>query len=148
MDKIEILQKSPLFEKLLPAELETLAELTQPREYESGEVIIREGDAGDALYILVQGEVEVLRRDPRGADHSLAVLTVPDFFGEMSLIDKEHRSATVRTRTRVTALTLTAENLHSFAKVYREGFTWIAVNIAKVLSHRLRETNRRLSDQG
>lgn len=148
MNKVSILQQSPLFHKLLPAELETLAEVTQQRRFETGEVIIEEGAAGDALYILVEGLVEVLRRDSRGEEKSLAQLKSPEFFGEMALIDKNTRSATVRVLETATMLVLPSENLHAFAKVYRDGFTWIAVNIARVLSLRLRETNRRLAENG
>ena len=64
----------------------------------------------------------------------------------MSLIDKEYRSASVRGKTATTILQLSNENLHIFAKNYRNGFTWVVVNIARVLSIRLRETNRRLAE--
>ena len=148
MNKVSILQQSALFNKLLPAELETLAEVTQERRFEDGENVVVEGDTGDALYIIVNGLVEVLRSDSRGEEKSLAKLSSPDFFGEMALIDKNTRSATVRVIQTSTMLVLPAQNLHSFAKIYRDGFTWIAVNIARVLSLRLRETNRRLAENG
>lgn len=148
MNKVSILQQSPLFNKLLPAELETLAEVTQERRFEEGENVIEEGTTGDALFIIVDGLVEVLRSDSRGEEKSLAKLKSPDFFGEMALIDKNTRSATVRVLETSTMLVLPAQNLHAFAKVYRDGFTWIAVNIARVLSLRLRETNRRLAENG
>ena len=148
MNKVSILQQSPLFNKLLPAELETLAEVTQERRFEEGENIILEGESGDALFIIVEGLVEVLRSDSRGEEKSLATLKSPDFFGEMALIDKNNRSATVRAIETSTLLVLPAKNLHAFAKVYRDGFTWIAVNIARILSLRLRETNRRLAENG
>lgn len=147
MNKVEVLQKSRLFDNLLPEELEMLGELTLQHDYKSGEVVFEEGDVGDALFIIVEGEVEVLRRDPRGEQKQLAVLKPHEFFGEMSLIDKEYRSATIRARSDAKLASLSNENLHSFAKVYRDGFTWVAVNIARVLSQRLRETNRRLSEK-
>lgn len=147
MNKVEILQKSRLFDKLLPDELETLGELTQQREYNAGETIFEEGDVGDALYVIVDGEVDVLRANARGEHKQVATLKAPDFFGEMSLIDKEYRSATIRAKNSASLLSLSNENLHSFAKVYRDGFTWVAVNIARVLSERLRETNRRLAEK-
>ena len=65
----------------------------------------------------------------------------------MSLIDKEYRSATVRANEGAKLLQLTNENLHVFARNYRNGFTWVVVNIARVLSTRLREVNRRLSEK-
>jgi CRP-like cAMP-binding protein len=144
MEKVEVLQRSPLFEMLSQTELELLADLSRPRRYGPGEVIFEQGDLGDSLYVIVNGEVEVLHKDPQGNMQVLASLRAPDFFGEMSLIDKEYRSATVRARGEATMLHLTAENLASFRKNYKDGFAFVVINIARVLSSRLRETNARL----
>jgi len=63
----------------------------------------------------------------------------------MSLIDREVRSATVRARTACVALQLDAENFAAFRRRSRDGFTLFLVNVARVLSSRLREANRRLA---
>jgi CRP-like cAMP-binding protein len=147
MDKVEVLQKSKLFENLLPDELDMLAELCQIKEYKGGEIVFHEGEVGNTLYVIVKGEVEVLRKDRSGNLKQLTALRDPDFFGEMSLIDKELRSATIRAAAETTLLVLTNENLHSFAKVFKNGFTMVALNIARVLSIRLRETNAKLSSK-
>ncbi len=144
MEKLEVLQKSPLFEMLSQPELELLAELSRPRRYSAGEIIFEEGDLGDSLFVLMNGEVDVLHKDSRGDLNVLATLQPPEFFGEMSLIDKEFRSATVRAKSDATMLHLTADNLASFRKNYRDGFAFLVINIARVLSNRLRETNARL----
>ena len=145
MNKVEELSKSKLFEGLLPEEIEMLADLTQQKKYAAGEVVFEQGDVGDSLYLLVDGAVEVLQKRPDGTEQLITVLEAPEFFGEMSLIDKEYRSATVRAKTETTMLVLTSENLHSFARVYKNGFTLVVINIARVLSTRLRETNRKLA---
>ena len=75
----------------------------------------------------------------------IATIKPPNFLGEMSLIDKEFRSAGVRSRSATTLLQLSNDNLHTFAKHYRNGFTWVVVNIARILSTRLREMNQRLA---
>ncbi|HEX9051743.1 MAG TPA: cyclic nucleotide-binding domain-containing protein [Anaeromyxobacter sp.] len=142
-EKLEVLRRSPLFEMLSEAELRVLAELSRARTFAAGEVVFGEGDAGDALFVLAKGEVEVLANGA-GAD-PLALLSAPDAFGEMSLIDREVRSATVRARTACTALQLGAENFTAFRKRSRDGFTLFLVNVARVLSSRLREANRRLA---
>src|SRR5579872_693816 len=98
MEKLDVLQKSPLFEMLSQAELELLAELSRPRRYSGGEVVFEEGDLGDSLFVLMNGEVDVLHKDVKGDAQVLATLQPPEFFGEMSLIDKEFRSATVRAK--------------------------------------------------
>lgn len=145
MEKLEVLQKSVLFENLLPEEFEYLADISQLKEYKVGDIIFYEAEPGNSLYVIIEGEVEILRKDAEGKLKPIALLKSGDFFGEMSLIDKEMRSATARAKTDVKALVLTAENLHSFAKIYRNGFTMVVINIARVLSKRLRETNNKLA---
>jgi CRP-like cAMP-binding protein len=145
--KREILAGSPLFDNLLPNELVMVAELFSVREYAAGDLVFNEGDVGDSMYVIAKGSVEILRKNAKGELGVIATLETPQFFGEMSLIDKEYRSATVRAKTDATLLQLTNENLHIFAKNYRNGFTWVVVNIARVLSSRLRETNRRLAEK-
>ena len=144
--KREILCESPLFDNLLTTELTMLADLFSIRSFSDGEIVFSEGDVGDSMYVIAEGTVEILRKSPDGDFQSIAELHGPQFFGEMSLIDKEYRSASVRARGNARLLQLSNENLHIFAKNYRNGFTWVVVNIARVLSARLRETNRRLAE--
>ena len=145
MDKNELLRRSPLFDMLSPNEVEFAAEMSRPRKYDAGEVIFEEGDLGDSLFVIASGEIEVLRRTDAGELKPITSLGPSEFFGEMSLIDKEYRSATVRAKTDATLLQLTAENLAVFRKHYRDGFTFVVMNIARVLSSRIREANEKLS---
>ena len=144
-EKLEVLRRSPLFEMLSEAELQVLAELSRARTFAAGDVVFREGDAGDALFVLAKGEVEVVANGVGADPLPLALLSAPEAFGEMSLIDREVRSATVRARTACVALQLGAENFTAFRKRSRDGFTLFLVNVARVLSSRLREANRRLA---
>ena len=146
-EKRAILAESPLFDNLLTTELTMLADLFTFRTYSAGELIFDEGNVGDSMYVIAEGSVEVLRKNPQGELLPIAVLQAPQFFGEMSLIDKEYRSATVRVNDGAQLLQLSNENLHIFARNYRNGFTWVVVNIARVLSTRLREVNRRLAEK-
>ncbi|MGQ0507465.1 MAG: cyclic nucleotide-binding domain-containing protein [Myxococcaceae bacterium] len=140
-----MLSSSPLFEMLSNQELEYVAELSRPRRYGAGQVVFEEGEVGDSLYVIVSGEVEVLRKDPSGQQKVIATLAPPEFFGEMSLIDKEYRSATIRAKSDAELLHLTAENLTTFRKQHRDGFTFVVINIARILSSRLREANASLA---
>lgn len=146
IDKIEVLRRSPLFEQLSAAELDVLAEYSRPVSYAPGQVIFEEGEAGASLFVLAEGEVDVLRREA-GADKVLSTLAAPASFGEMALVDREVRSATIRARTACTALQLGAENFTAFRKRSRDGFTFVVLNIARVLSSRLRETNQKLASR-
>ena len=145
MEKLAVISSSPLFEMLSSTELAYLAELAEQHRYEAGEPVFEEGALGDSLYVIVRGEVEVVRRDSGGASRPLTVLTAPDFCGEMSLIDKESRSATVRARTEAVLLRLTTQHLATFRQTHRDGFTFVVINIARILSARVREANARLT---
>lgn len=145
MDKLSVLSGSPLFEMLSSAELEYVADLSRPRRFDAGQMIFEEGELGDSVFIIGTGEVDVLRRDATGAQKTIATLGAAQFFGEMSLIDKEYRSASIQARSECEVLHLTAENLTSFRKQHRDGFTFVIINIARMLSARLREANTRLA---
>lgn len=147
MGKLETLKASPLFANLNEDEMEMIAELCKEKNFKKNEIIFSEGDVGDALYIVNSGKVDVLRGDPQSTPKVIASINEGDFFGEMSLIDKEFRSATVAVQSDASILTLTNDDLHAFAKVYKNGFTLIVINIARVLSKRLRETSNRLASR-
>jgi CRP-like cAMP-binding protein len=145
MNKAAELQKSRLFEGLLPEEIEMLSELVQLKHYQPGSVIIQQGEVGDSLLLLVTGTVDVIRIREDNTEHTIASIESPGFFGEMSLIDKERRSATIKAQSETSVLCLTNKNLHSFSRVYQNAFTLVVINIARVLSNRLRMTNERLA---
>jgi len=147
MDKLSVLSGSPLFDMLSNQELEYVADLSRPRRVTAGETIFEEGELGDSVYVIAQGEVEVVRKDTQGKPQLIATLGAQQFFGEMSLIDKEYRSATVRAKSDCELLHLTAENLTTFRKQHRDGFTFVIINIARMLSARLREANVRLAEK-
>jgi putative ABC transport system ATP-binding protein len=86
----EFLKEVEAFKALSPGELTDIAEKVVRRHYDAGEVVIREGDEGDELFLISEGAVEVLRDD-----HEVARLGPADFFGELSLISGEPRNATV-----------------------------------------------------
>jgi putative ABC transport system ATP-binding protein len=86
----EFLKDVEAFKSLTPGELADIAEKVTRRHYDAGEVVIHEGDEGEELFLISEGEVEVLRDD-----HEVARLGPSDFFGELSLISGEPRNATV-----------------------------------------------------
>jgi len=145
MEKVDVLKTSPLFEMLSQPELEVLGELSKLRRYAPGDIVFEEGDLGDSLYVIVSGQFDVVKRVEPSGERLLATLKDRDFFGEMSLVDKEYRSATVRARSDAQLLQLSAENLIAFRRTYKDGFAFLLINIARVLSGRLRETNQLLA---
>jgi CRP-like cAMP-binding protein len=75
------------------------------REYNGGDIIVNQGDVGDCMFVIQEGEVEVVRVED-GNIIRLAVLARGDFFGEMSIFEKETRSATVRAMSKVRVITV------------------------------------------
>jgi small-conductance mechanosensitive channel/CRP-like cAMP-binding protein len=92
---VELLRRVELFRHLGEGERRTLLERSERRTCRSGEVIVREGEAGASLFVVASGVARVLRSVPGRADVELARLSVYDYFGEMSLLTGEPRSATV-----------------------------------------------------
>lgn len=144
MDRVALLSGSPLFEMLSNQELEDVCALLVPRTLQAGEVIFAEGALGDGLYLVAGGEVDVFQSGIQGP---IATLSVGECFGEMALVDKEYRSATVAARSQVELLHLSPEGLAEFRKAQKDGFAFLVMNIARMLSVRLREANARLSQR-
>jgi CRP-like cAMP-binding protein len=106
-----LLARAPLFADLEHAELLGLGALARRRAYRKGEYIFHQGDAGDALYVLMDGRVKVVFTSEDGDEMILATLQPPDVFGELALIDGGPRSASIQTLEPTTALTLTRATL-------------------------------------
>lgn len=99
------LAHGPLFSQILPLERVTLATLLEPLQYPRNATIVRQGEAGSALYVIEAGQVVVERNG-----QMLSFLEEGDFFGEMALIAQQPHSASVRTLTPTDLLVLSAES--------------------------------------
>ncbi|HTK45843.1 MAG TPA: Crp/Fnr family transcriptional regulator [Patescibacteria group bacterium] len=88
------LARSALFQGLDPTELEQIAQAMSRRRYRPHEVIFHEGDPGDALHLVVEGQVKIARESNEGGEAIVAILTAGDTFGELVLLDGAPRSAT------------------------------------------------------
>ena len=133
----ESYQEMPLFWGLDDAEVEEVLSISRPVRFSAGEIIIREGDRGDAFFLLDEGEVDVSRRSDSG-DELIARLVAKTFVGEMEMVSEEPRAATVVARTDVLA---GAVSQADFKKLLLGGGTAaskVVLNIAKVLCQRLR----------
>ncbi|GAB0058098.1 hypothetical protein SIID45300_02441 [Candidatus Magnetaquicoccaceae bacterium FCR-1] len=81
------------------------------KEFAAGEVILREGEVGDSLYVILEGRVEVVVDDGGKEPHHLAILEKDAFFGEMSLFSDDPRVATIRALTPVRVMTVDKRGL-------------------------------------
>ncbi len=93
-----VLRKLSFFEGMSLGDLERFISITNLYEFESGKVIFKKGEIGDALYVVYEGKTRVIRRPfPIWFAKTIAVLRPGDLFGEMALIDQPYRTATVVT---------------------------------------------------
>src|SRR3712207_5139347 len=93
---LDELRRIPLFADLSEEDLEQLHEMAETVSIPAGQLVLREGDPGDALFVVLDGELEVTKRQG-GQDVLLAVYKPGQFFGEMALLEQAPRSASVRT---------------------------------------------------
>jgi len=103
------------------------------KTYGDGEPIARQGEIGECMYVIQQGQVEVVREQD-GAEVQLATLGEGDFFGEMALFDRERRSATVRALGEARVLTV---DKRTFLRRIHEDPS-LAFRIVKGMSQRIR----------
>jgi CRP-like cAMP-binding protein len=98
-ENVALLRNVPFLDPLSAEELDTLARRLRTEFYAEGEAIIRQGQPGSSFYIITDGEVEVrVREREDGPERLVTTLQTDNFFGEMSLMTGEHRSATVRAK--------------------------------------------------
>lgn len=138
----DILRAIPLFAGLSAADLKLIADLTVKHTYKRGTVIFFENDPGDALHVVTAGMVKIYRLADDGREKTLTYVGEGEFFGEMALLDDGPRSAVAEA----------LEATHTLA-LYRADFVrllhsqpQISLEIIKVLSQRLRQTNEQLMD--
>jgi CRP-like cAMP-binding protein len=135
-----------LFGALSDDVLDHLAGTLKTMRVTAGESIFREGDSAREMYVVIDGEVEVLKKSRRGRDMRVAILGPADCFGEMSLIDMQHRSASVRALAPTRLLRMSGEDMDHLYRHDLKAYTLIVLNIARDLSRRLRVTDGILAD--
>jgi len=138
--RIDTLHQIPLFRHLEYKELVEVLDATSVREFDPGEMIIGEDDVGEEFFVVLQGEVEVSR-----GGRSLTTLTDRAHFGEMALVDRNPRSATVRALRPTRALSLSRKSFFHLVKSEPVLSTKLLWSFVQVLSHRLRTANEAVS---
>ncbi len=109
------------------------------RTYSAGHVLFREGDAGEAMFVIQSGEIEISRRI-KDVDTVLAVLPAGEFFGEMAIVNNRPRSATATVRTEACLLVIDGRTFEAMLR----GRSEIAVRMIKTLARRLEQANQQI----
>jgi len=139
--KLKLLQDRGLSAK----ELRLLAAFSVEELYNRDELIFREGDVGDKLYIILDGKVRITKHIPGVGEEALAILDKGDFFGEMALIDNEPRSADAKAHVNgTTVLTISREVLNEILSVDIESAYQFLSIMCRILTQRLREINLKI----
>lgn len=128
-----------LFGGLSRETLKILAESLPTSRIEAGEIVVAEGDTSTQMFVVIAGELEVVKKGESGADVRVAVFGPSDWFGEMSIIDVQPRSASVRAVAPTLVLAVTADHVENL--LYRrdvKDYALFVMNIARELSRRLR----------
>ncbi|HHM05956.1 MAG TPA: cyclic nucleotide-binding domain-containing protein [Gammaproteobacteria bacterium] len=140
--RIDLMQAMPIFGGVSAATLDDLtaaaAVVTRPK----GQYFFREGEDARSMFVLQSGKVSVLKTW-QGRDYLLRYLGVGECFGEMGLITPGRRSAAVLAVSASTALEISAARLDALRRRDLEQFALIYMNIARELSRRLRDADRR-----
>jgi CRP-like cAMP-binding protein len=132
------LRQIGLFGALSDEVLEYMAGMLTVESPPTGTTLFREGEDASAMYVVVSGEVEVMKRSKRGVDARVAVLGPGDWFGEMSIVDVQPRSATVRVLAPSRLLRVSSADLDALYRHDLRSYAIIILNLARELSRRLR----------
>jgi len=142
-----MLREIGLFGALADEVLEHLATTLKTMRVGPGDTVFREGDAaGREMFVVLEGEAEVTKRSRRGRDTRVAILGPTDWFGEMSVLDMQARSATVRALAPSRLVRFTSEDMDALYRFDLKSYAIIVLNIARDLSRRLRVTDGILAD--
>jgi CRP/FNR family cyclic AMP-dependent transcriptional regulator len=108
-------------------------------DFEPGAWIVREGDEGHSFFILVEGDVEVVKNAETPHAVTLATLRKGTFFGEMCVVDPVPRAASIRTLSPVKVIEVKAATLHHLFKQMPDQYWIILLNLARDMARRLRK---------
>jgi CRP/FNR family cyclic AMP-dependent transcriptional regulator len=142
----ECLRKIPIFSELTADELNLMAGQMHFLRSVKGSVIFKERDPGDFVCFVVEGILEVVKTGTDGTERSIAKLISGCSIGEMAVVGSFPRSATVRSRTEATLLTLQRDRLTRICEDHPKVGVKIYRAIAQLLSMHLRKTSENLSE--
>jgi len=136
----KILKGIPLFSKLTEKELKKVAKIIKYRRVKKGKKLIHEESKGSLFYLVLSGKVKIFQTGSGGKRKTLAILEKGDFFGEMSLIDKEIRSASAEVLEDSELLIVSEREFHKIIMKDNR----ILIKITQVLVRRLREADKEI----
>jgi CRP-like cAMP-binding protein len=137
---VSFFRKFTLFAELDDRELSSIAAVAKSRRYSKDDVVFHADESGDIFCLIKEGQVKVTMISPEGKEIILSMLGPGDFFGEMSLLDNEQRSATVIATEPLELVTIWRSD---FLQILQENFS-ITKKVLAELSRRLRRASNRI----
>ncbi|CAH0342248.1 cyclic nucleotide-binding domain-containing protein [Rhizobium sp. CECT 9324] len=139
-DEVEMLRRVPIFSRIAPTKLKLLAFASDRISCREGQNLFRQGDAGDAAYVILSGTAEVVVDTPTG-ELKLADVENNAIVGEIAILCEVSRTATVRATSRLEVLRISKDNFLCLVRDFPE----IAIEIMRVLAERLNHTTAELT---
>ena len=138
--EVELIRQFPIFQKIQPAMQKLLCFGSERLTYDAGQIMVREGDAADAVYVLIEGVVAITVSSPNGP---IVVNTIGrnEIIGETAIFGDVPRTATVTATSRVETLKISKE---LFINVIRQNPD-AAIELLRILATRLANTTRQLT---
>jgi CRP-like cAMP-binding protein len=136
-EAMEFLKNAPIFEELEERDFAKIGACGVKKDYRKGEVILMEEESGSALFVIVDGEVKVVRVGDDGREVILSILGPSDIFGEMALLDGETRSASVVALDRAELFMIHRKDFLALLHEHPS----IAISLLKHLTQRLRRAD-------
>ncbi len=140
----ELLRAVPIFKGLDDGELARVSEVCREQTFQPGEYIFREGEAGNRLYLVVEGEVRISRQVPGSGEEALAILKPGALFGEMAVFERSERSTDAIANGAVRAITIARTDFDLLLDFNRDIAYQVLWAVVRRLSTRLRSTNESL----
>jgi HEAT repeat protein len=137
MERIIFLRQVPLFADLPPRDLQQIAQIAEEFYYEPGEVLARQGEQGDEMYIIVYGKVQVLKENEEGEEIEIARRTKGEYVGEMAIISQSPRMATLSAIDEVRTLCISQKEFQGILRMRPE----TSLAVIEILCERLRESS-------
>jgi CRP-like cAMP-binding protein len=144
-DRLEQLARVELFAGLKPHALELISKVAGEEAHALGTKIFQHGDAGDKLYLILEGKVRISREVPGMGEEALAVLGPGQVFGEMALLDESPRSADAVVHERCRLLAIPKDGFDDLLFLHKDLAYEVLWSIVRMLVTRLRETNDKLT---
>ena len=141
---LDLLKQAQIFAGLEQEELEAVAEICSELSFKFGHRIFKEGERGNRLYIVQEGEIRISREVPGSGEEALTVLKPGACFGEMAVFDRSERSTDAYANVDCKLVTITRADFEILVDFNRDLAYKVLWNVVRMLCERLRVTNDNL----